>query len=112
MRIPIRIIGFLFECYNANIIKLTFIQALIKYLLQSLANVSNEHQKEDPKKLDLYLYILVSNLPLISEKLKKDDNDFFMDILEVIEGYFNSSSRKSNYNRIFSSSKKVNRCYS
>ena len=81
---------------------------MIKYLLQSLSNLSNENQKEDPKKLDLYLFILISNLPYISEKLNKDDSDFFLDILDIIEGYFKTSERKNNYNKIFIMNKKVN----
>lgn len=107
LRIPIRLVSFLFECYNMNIIRVTLIKTLIKYLLQSLSNLSNEIQTEDPKKLDLYLFILVSNLPYIAEKLNKDDSDFFLDILIVIEGYFKSASKRINYNIIFSSNKKV-----
>jgi len=90
-----------------NIIRVILIKTLIKYLLQSLSNLSSEVQSEDPKKLDLYLFILISNLPYIAEKLNKDDSDFLLDILIVIEGYF-SDNRKNNIKKIFSSTKKVN----
>lgn len=103
MRIPNRLVNFLFECYNVNIIKLTLIKTLIKYLLQSLS--SNEYT--DQRKLDLYLYILVSNLPYIADKLNKDDSDFFLDLLGLIEDYFKSSNKKSNFNYMISSNKKV-----
>ena len=96
-------INFLFECYNVNIIKLTLIKTLIKYLLQSLS--SNEYP--DQRKLDLYLYILISNLPYISDKLNKDDSDFLLDLLGLIEDYFKSSNKKLNFNQIISSDKKV-----
>ena len=91
-----------------NIIRVILIKTLIKYLLQSLSNLSSEVQSEDPKKLDLYLFILISNLPYIAEKLNKDDSDFLLDILIVIEGYF-SDNRKNNIKKIFSSTKKVNK---
>ena len=90
-----------------NIIRVILIKTLIKYLLQSLSNLSSEVQSEDTKKLDLDLFILISNLPYIAEKLNKDDSDFLLDILIVIEGYF-SDNRKNNIKKIFSSTKKVN----
>ena len=90
-----------------NIIRVILIKTLIKYLLQSLSNLSSEVQSEDPKKLDLYLFILISNLPYIAEKLNKYDSDFLLDILILIEGYF-SDNRKNNIKKIFSSTKKVN----
>jgi hypothetical protein len=73
-------------------------------LLQSLS--SNENH--DPKKLELYLYILISNLPYVADNLRKDDPDFLIDLIGLIQDYFKTPNKRLNLTLIHLTKKKVN----
>lgn len=79
------------------------IKTLIKYLLQGLS--SNENH--DPKKLELYLFILITNLPVLHESLRQDDPDFLNDLTGLIDDYFKTSQKRVSFCTISQTLKQV-----